>query len=56
VGRPRSRGDLFLLNHRAETATVDARCPGVDLLSGKRVEIGQALVIDPHEVLVLRAV
>jgi len=45
---------LFLLNHGAEPLDMPARTGGVDLLTGKRIDEGQPLVLDPCGVIVLR--
>jgi beta-galactosidase len=45
---------LFLLNHGTEPAALTAHASGADLLSGKRVERGDALPLDPRGVAVLR--
>jgi len=45
---------LFLLNHGTEPVEVTAREPGVDLLTGDRIEQGQPIVLDAGGVLVLR--
>jgi len=45
---------LFLLNHGTEPAELTAREPGVDLLTGDRVEPGQPITVDAVGVMVLR--
>ncbi|WP_405730215.1 beta-galactosidase [Streptomyces sp. NBC_00028] len=44
----------FLLNHAAETAHLTAHATATDLLSGKRIEQGEPLSLDPLGVAVLR--
>ncbi|HEU5355871.1 MAG TPA: beta-galactosidase [Actinocrinis sp.] len=45
---------LFLLNHRADAVEVPARRAGSDLLSGRRVERGDPIRLEPRGVKVLR--
>ncbi|MFD7303142.1 beta-galactosidase [Streptomyces pharetrae] len=45
---------LFLLNHGARAAHLTAHAPAADLLTGKRVERGDALPLGPRSVAVLR--
>ncbi|MEV8432900.1 beta-galactosidase [Streptomyces chartreusis] len=45
---------LFLLNHAPEPAHLTAHATGTDLLTGKRVEKGEQLTLDPLGTLVLR--
>ncbi|MEH0514946.1 beta-galactosidase [Streptomyces sp. B21-106] len=45
---------LFLLNHGAEPARLTAHAAATDLLTGKRHDRGEALVLDPRGVAVLR--
>lgn len=45
---------LFLLNHRADAVEVPARRGGSDLLSGRRVERGDPIRLEPRGVKVLR--
>ncbi|WCE00155.1 beta-galactosidase [Streptomyces sp. HUAS 31] len=45
---------LFLLNHAPEPARFTAHATGTDLLTGKRVEKGEQLTLDPLGTLVLR--
>ncbi|MDQ1066996.1 beta-galactosidase [Streptomyces canus] len=46
---------LFLLNHSAQPAGLTAHTTATDLLSGKKVEAGDRLTLDPLGVAVLRA-
>ncbi|WP_406179582.1 beta-galactosidase [Streptomyces canus] len=46
---------LFLLNHSAQSAGLTAHTTATDLLSGKKVEAGDPLPLDPLGVAVLRA-
>ncbi|MEU0207210.1 beta-galactosidase [Streptomyces canus] len=46
---------LFLLNHSAQPAGLTAHTTATDLLSGKKVEAGAPLTLDPLGVAVLRA-
>ncbi|WP_328422136.1 beta-galactosidase [Streptomyces sp. NBC_00443] len=45
---------LFLLNHAPEPARLTAHTTGTDLLTGKRVEEGEPLTIDPLGTVILR--
>ncbi|WP_030743473.1 beta-galactosidase [Streptomyces sp. NRRL F-5135] len=45
----------FLLNHAPEPARLTAHVTGTDLLTGRRVERGAPLVLDPRGVAVVRA-
>ncbi len=45
---------LFVLNHNTDPVEVPARTAGLDLLSGEQIEIGQAMRLDPFDVMVLR--
>jgi beta-galactosidase len=45
---------LFLLNHAAEAAELTAHAEATDLLTGKRVETGEPLTLDPLGTAVLR--
>jgi beta-galactosidase len=45
---------LFLLNHQAEAVEVTAVRGGLDLLSGRRVERGAPIRLEPRDVMVLR--
>jgi beta-galactosidase len=45
---------LFLLNHRAELVELTAHVGGVDLLSGRAVEPGRRVRLDPQGVMVIR--
>ncbi|MEU0344119.1 beta-galactosidase [Streptomyces bobili] len=47
-------GLLFLLNHATTTARLTARAAGTDLLTGKRIDEGDSLTLDPLDVAVLR--
>jgi beta-galactosidase len=45
---------LFLLNHAPQPARPTAHAPASDLLTGKRVDQGDPLVLDPLGVAVLQ--
>ncbi|NEE08078.1 beta-galactosidase [Streptomyces sp. SID7499] len=45
---------LFLLNHSPEPAHLTARTTATDLLTGKRVDQGEPLVLDPSGVAILQ--
>jgi beta-galactosidase len=45
---------LFLLNHATEPAHLTAHAPATDLLTGKRVEQGQPVTLDPLGTAILR--
>ncbi|GGY24411.1 beta-galactosidase [Streptomyces djakartensis] len=45
---------FFLLNHACEPARLTAHATATDLLTGKRVDRGQPLVLDPYGVVVLQ--
>ncbi|MFJ5995431.1 Beta-galactosidase C-terminal domain [Streptomyces sp. NPDC092370] len=45
---------LFLLNHAPRPARLTAHAPVTDLLTGKRVDRGRPLVLDPLGVAVLQ--
>ncbi|MET9580037.1 beta-galactosidase [Streptomyces massasporeus] len=45
---------LFLLNHSPEPARLTARTTATDLLTGKRVDQGETLVLDPFGVAILQ--
>lgn len=46
---------LFLLNHRQDKATVTLDRSGTDLITGRRLEAGQTLVLDAADVAVVRS-
>lgn len=45
---------LFVLNHAAEPDSLPAHTAATDLLTGKRLEPGEVLTLDPLGVAVLR--
>ncbi|WP_030244532.1 MULTISPECIES: beta-galactosidase [unclassified Streptomyces] len=45
---------LFLLNHAPEPARLTAHATATDLLTGKRVDQGEPLVLDPYGVVILQ--
>jgi beta-galactosidase len=45
---------LFLLNHRAEAVEVQAASGGTDLLTGRRVERGDDILLDAYGVVLVR--
>jgi beta-galactosidase len=46
---------LFLLNHRQDKATVTLDRSGTDLITGRRIEAGEPLVLDAAHVAVVRS-
>ena len=43
----------FVLHHGADPVTVTSEVSGTDLLTGRRVAVGEPLTLSPTEVLVL---
>ncbi|MFC7404096.1 beta-galactosidase [Georgenia alba] len=48
------RRTVFLLNHAAEAVEVPAHVGGTDLLTGRRIDQGETLRLEPTDVVVLR--
>jgi beta-galactosidase len=53
--RTRTSAFLFLLNHRQDKATVTLDRSGTDLITGRRIEAGETLVLDAADVAVVRS-